>query len=140
MNECHVDFSGMSDDAEPVTFCEWRVVKAARKEHVCVMCRQKIAAGESYRTVSSVFEGEFSYDKVCEACYEISREFEYHIIDGGLWDAMAEEWEQGAHIQACIQRVTSSAAKSKLAERWRRWKGINDLCASPTQEKPNGKQ
>lgn len=116
MSECHVDFSDASSDAEPCTFCEWRVVKRARKEHRCVMCVQKISVGESYRTVSSVFEGEFSYDKVCEACYEISREFEYHIIDGGLWTSMREEWEQGAHIQACIQRVESVAAKTKLAE------------------------
>lgn len=117
---CDVNFSDASDDADPLEFCDSRVVKA-RKEHKCSECGGTIAAGETYRSVAYKFEGEFGSDKVCDPCREAAGEFEYHIVGGSLWMMFAEEWDQGAHIQACINRLESARAKEHMRQQWIKW-------------------
>lgn len=33
-------------------------------------------------------------------------------------------WSGGAHVQACVQRLSSVKAKQHLLRQWRKWKGL----------------
>lgn len=120
-NGCNVDFHNLSDDADPCDF--WRVTTPrARKEHQCTECREPIAIGALYRRVSWKFEGQVGTDKVCEPCWESMQEFDYHIFGGDFWSHMREEWEQGANIQGCINRLVTVDAKIHMHRQWMCWK------------------
>lgn len=115
---CEVDFSDA--DADPVEFCKRKTV-TARKAHICSECGGPIAAGEHYQRVASVFEGEFGVDKICAPCQETAGEFGCHIVGGVLWEMLYEEWDQGAHVQACINRLESARAKEHMRQQWVKW-------------------
>lgn len=117
---CEVNFSDASDDADPVEFMESRVVKA-RKAHVCSECNGVIAIVDTYKVFAYKFEGEFGSDKMCNSCVETAGEFEYHIVGGSLWLMLREEWEQGAHVQACINRLETARAKEHMRQQWLKW-------------------
>lgn len=64
-------------------------------------------------------------EDVCAACHILLAEF----FDGGwtfttLWDRMFEEWDDGAPLQPCLNRVHSVAAKAKLRLMWLKHKGL----------------
>jgi len=117
---CDVSFGDACDDADPCEFIDSRIVKA-RKSHICSECGGTIAAGETYKVFAYKFEGEFGSDKVCDPCREAAREFDYHIVGGSFWQMMHEEWHQGAHIQACINRLESARAKEHMRQQWIKW-------------------
>lgn len=117
---CEVDFDSMSDDADPCSFVDRTSVKA-RKSHVCTECGGTIAPGETYQRIASVFEGEFRADKICEPCQEAAGEFHFYIIGGLLWQSFEEQWDEGAHIQACIQRLETARAKEHMRQQWLKW-------------------
>lgn len=118
---CDIDFSDVSDDAEPCEFVS-RTERVARKPHVCSECKAQIVVGERYESVAYKFDGEFGADKWCLACREIATEFEYFIVGGSLWGAIHEQWADGARVQACINRLSTVAAKTKMRDRWLAWK------------------
>jgi hypothetical protein len=101
------------------------VFVVARKPHQCCECRSVIQPNERYERVSGKWNGEIDVYRFCAACSEIQREFS----DGGrsfgvMWESFREEWAHGANLQACLNRVSSVAAKSKLREQWQRAKGL----------------
>ena len=134
MSYCEVDFSGISDDAEPCEFSDRRWV-VARKAHSCSECKAQIATGERHEVVAYKYDGVFGSDRWCAACREIASEFEYFIVGGSLWEAVAEEWSQGARVQACINRLSTVAAKAKMRDRWIAWKFVQHD-RQPPQLKP----
>ena len=98
----------------------------ARKVHVCYECRAEIQPGERYQRVVGKWDGEFSSHRFCLPCWEISGEFSG---DGGrtfgvVWEQFRDQWHDGSNLQACLNRVETVAAKTKLREQWQRWKGI----------------
>ena len=120
---CDVDFSDYSDDADPVEFFTVKTVKA-RTSHTCSECRAPIAKGESYQRLNYKFEGKMGTDYVCEPCAETKGEFNYNIFGGNLWAHLREEWDNGAHIQACIARLETTRAKKHMRQQWLKWKGL----------------
>jgi hypothetical protein len=120
MSYCEVDFSDQSEDADPVEFVDTRVV-AARKPHKCSECGGAIVKGERHQVRAYKFEGEFYAERVCDPCREVAGEFGYSILGGGLWTHMADEWGQGARVQACINRLETARAKTHMRDRWLAW-------------------
>lgn len=117
---CEVDFGDASGDAEPVDFVNRRTVKA-RKPHTCAECHGLIAVGESHETRAYRFEGEFHAERVCAPCQEAAGEFGWHILGGSLWVMFQEEWDGGANVQGCINRLTTARAKEHMRQQWAAW-------------------
>lgn len=118
--ECNVDFEGISGDADPVEFFDRREVKA-RKSHVCIECKGTIAVGERHSYIVYTFEGKFCSERICLGCHEVAAEFTFDIYGGTLWSHFADEWENGAHIQACLNRLSTVAAKRHMKRQWDAW-------------------
>lgn len=119
-SQCEVDFSDYSDDADPVEFFERRTV-VARKPHRCSECGGEIAVGEKHEVCAYKFEGAFHSDRTCAPCREAAAEFEYHVMGGDLWAMLAEEWDNGAYVQACINRLSTARAKEHMQRQWVKW-------------------
>lgn len=117
---CEVDFTDACDDADPVEFVNTRYV-VARKPQKCSECGGAIAVGERHRVSAYKFEGEFGSDRTCPPCAEAAGEFGYHMLGGDLWGMFREEWDNGAHIQACINRLETARAKEHMRQQWLRW-------------------
>lgn len=97
----------------------------ARKAHRCYECVEAIPIGVQYRRVVGKWDGKMDTYCFCLACEEAAGEF----FDGSrtfgiLWDEMANNWDQGAHLQACLNRLSSAAAKEHMRRRWLQWKGL----------------
>ncbi len=125
---CHVDFSDYSDDADPVEFWKSTTMKA-RKPHQCAECGSPIQAGETYQRNTYKFEGEMCRDSLCAPCVEAAVEFN-HRVTGMLWELFREEWSNGAHLQACVNRLTTARAKEHMRRQWLKWKGIDPSVTS----------
>lgn len=117
---CDVNFSDQSDDADPVEFFDERFV-VGRKDHACVECREAIPIGTRHLRKSYRFEGAFHVDRVCDACRETAAEFKLRIIGGELWQSMREAWSEGARVTACMNRLTTTAAKAKMQAQYNAW-------------------
>lgn len=118
---CYVDLSDHGDDADPVEFLNVKRVRA-RKVHTCTECGSTIAKNESYTRATYRYEGRFRCDRVCDPCREATAEFEHTVLGGFFWEAMREEWSNGARLQACLNRLTTAAAKRRMYEQWTRWR------------------
>lgn len=118
---CEVDFTDYSDNADPVEFHHSTIVKHARKAHVCDECGGPIAIGESYRKIAYVFEGKFDVDRVCDPCREAGGEFGWNIMGGALWQMFEEEWDNGANLQGCLNRLETARAKEHMRQQWAKW-------------------
>lgn len=111
-------------DGDVATFYDERWI-TARKPHACYECRATITVGERYERVSGKWDGEVRSYYFCAACAGISAEFsENGRTFGVVWDAFEEQWSGGANLQACLNRVSSVAAKAKLREQWQKFKGL----------------
>ena len=102
----------------------------ARKAHKCYECGVTIPVGAKYERVNGLWDARWSTYRFCLPCSEIAKEFS----DGGrcfgfLWEGMEENWDEGAHITACLNRLSTAAAKERLLRQWRLWK----LPDEPTQ-------
>jgi len=119
---CDVSFSDYSDDADPVEF--WHETHVtARKPHRCNECDETIPVGERYRRVNYKFAGRLESEAMCGPCEEAAKEFD-HRVGGTLWQLFEEEWDQGAHLQACMNRLTTARAKEHMRRRWLKWKRL----------------
>ncbi len=118
---CDVDFGDYSDDAEPVQFFDEKFV-VGRKAHRCSECNREIPKGTTHRRVSYRFEGQFSSEHICPPCTEAAGEFNHRIIGGMLWEMFRDQWAEGAHLQACLNRLTTAAAKEHMRQQWLKWK------------------
>lgn len=117
---CEVDLESQCDEADPVEFVNRRSV-VGRKAHQCCECRNEIPAGERHEVAAYKFEGEFACDRTCAACKEAAGEFGYHLLGGSLWSMFEEEWDQGANVQGCINRLTTAKAKEHMRQQWAKW-------------------
>lgn len=126
---CSVDFSDESDCVDPVEFFT-KTTPKARKEHVCAECKEPIQKGERYTRIAYKFEGTMDCDRLCASCAEAKAEFEYHIFGGDFWREMREQWENGANVQGCINRLTTIKAKDLMHRQWLKWKGLDKPPAS----------
>lgn len=99
--------------------------KVARKQHTCYECRDSIAEGQRHEVVTGLWGDRWETYRFCEPCSEASREFyDGARTFGALWNEMGNEWDEGAHVQACVNRLTTVAAKAHMLRQWRRWKGL----------------
>lgn len=126
MSEGMCDFVIDSDyDGDEASFFSEKWV-TARKPHLCAECKLPIAKGEKYRRVAGKWEGDLDTFHFCASCEDIAHEF----MDGArcfgiLWDEMQSNWEAGAPLQACLNRLESAAAKAHMVTMWKRWKGLD---------------
>jgi hypothetical protein len=97
----------------------------ARKPHQCFECRETIPVGARYERVNGKWDGVWSTYRFCLPCSEISREFsDSGRTFGYLWEGMGENWDEGAHITACLNRLTTADAKRRLHDQWLEWKDL----------------
>jgi hypothetical protein len=68
MDECCIALYD-SDYEHPFLYKVKTVI--ARKTHRCVECRGDIVKGESYESVSAVYDGEWYHFKTCRICVRI---------------------------------------------------------------------
>lgn len=120
MSNCDVDFADAGDDADPVQFYDWKMVRA-RKPHICTECGGAISVGEEHKRISYRFDGKFHTDRLCPPCHEAAGEFEHSLVGGMLWESFAEAWDNGAHVQACINRLETARAKEHMRQQWLTW-------------------
>lgn len=119
---CEVSLGDYDGDAPKVFNSE--EVKA-RKAHQCFECKLSIPVGVLHERVTGLWESGWETYRFCLACSEIGREFsESGRSFGNLWEGMRENWHQGANLQACLNRLTTVAAKTKLRDEWLADKGI----------------
>ncbi len=121
MSDCHVCIS--SYDGEQATFYQERIVKA-RKPHTCYECRETIPIGARYEYVCGRWD-DFAHYHFCLTCAEIGTAL---TCDGGrlfgqLWEDI-HDYVFPEMNQACLDKLTTVAAKTVLTERWKRWKRL----------------
>jgi hypothetical protein len=126
MSEGICDFSIDADyDGDVASFYDERIV-TARKPHQCTECGETIPVKAKYQRVTGKWDGRLDTYHFCLMCHEASGEF----FEGGercfgvLWDEMISNWEEGAHLQACLNRLTTVAAKEHMRRQWMKWKGL----------------
>lgn len=65
---------------------------------------------------------EFDEDRQCS---EISHEFTTGAREfGNLWCELQDNWDEGTHLQACLNRLSTATAKEHMRRRWMKWKGL----------------
>lgn len=107
----------------------------ARREHKCYECGSAIAAGQRYHRVSGQWEGRWDVFRLCLPCTEIGNEFsDGGRVFGSLWEDLEYAWDEGAHISACVNRLSTVASKNRLVEMWRLWKFGSEKETSPGSE------
>ncbi len=114
-----VDFGDC--DGSPEFFNRQEV--KARKPHKCMECRVIIAKGEKYQRDSGKYDGQCYTDHTCLPCAEIRHVFSCGEIEpvGQLWcDFPMDDLRMAGECWDSL----SAAAKAKLLEKWRSWKGV----------------
>lgn len=111
-----------SDDGDPSVF-HTEEIRKARKPHKCCECGDVIPKGASYEHVVGKWYDSIDTYRTCLPCREIRRAL---CCDGWtysmLWEDAQEAFE---HLTTgCLEQLTTAAAKSKLLEQWRAWKGL----------------
>ncbi len=119
---CEVSLGEYEGDT---AICYDEAVVKARKPHKCYECRRLIEKGERYERASGLWEGSWETYHFCLQCSEISREFTTGAREfGNLWYELQENWDEGAHLQACLNRLSTATAKEHMRQRWMKWKGL----------------
>ena len=113
------------DDGDTAEFIDEKDVKA-RKTHKCCECGDVISIGTTYeRTVGKWRDGTKNINtfRTCLPCAEIRRAL---CCDGWTYTMLWEEFENIAEslTTGCLEQLTTAAAKAKLLEKWREWKGL----------------
>lgn len=110
-------------DGDGPSFCSEKVVKA-RKQHTCCECREKILPGQKYESCTGKWEGDMRTYKTCLLCVEIRNKFS--CGNGWMFEGVWESIREGLFDRmttGCLAGL-SMAAKGKLVDAWRRWKGF----------------
>lgn len=112
-------------DGDTATFFDDQIVHRCRKAHRCDECKRVIQVGEPYERIVGKWESQIETWRFCMECREVSVEFsEGARCFGVLWDEMQQNWHEGAHLQACINRLTTAKAKEHMRQQWLKWKGL----------------
>jgi hypothetical protein len=111
--------------SEPDDYCTvWNEdTRRARKEHVCVECREPIRKGELHQYVSSLFDGSWSSHRTCLLCVEIGDHFSCgrgRIVET-LWEDLEANFFPDMRMGGPCMEGLSPAAKMKLVERRMAW-------------------
>lgn len=111
----------MSDCTLPDVYNQ--IERKARKDHVCSDCRGTIKAGERYRYISGIWDGEPEDYKQCQDCIHMRCEMGMHMDDddgcggiplGGMAYALAEfETSRYGHLKAAFNAY-AEARGSKM--------------------------
>jgi hypothetical protein len=113
------EWDGDVDDYEEI------VVKS-RRERTCHECREVIPAGTDHELCIGRYDGEWQRYRFCLPCSEIQKEFcEHGRVFGSTWEEFRDQWNGGANLQACLNRVSSVAAKAKLRDQWQKFKRLS---------------
>ncbi len=56
-------------------------IRKARKQHICVECRQPILVGERYANMFMLYDGEASDDKQHLCCWSLCRHINHEIVE-----------------------------------------------------------
>src|SRR6185295_16634414 len=112
-------------DGDMPQFLNDREVRA-RKSYKCCECGDVIPRGATYeRTVGkwNMSDGRFKTYRTCLLCVEIRNAL---CCDGWTYTLLWEEAEQifPYLTTGCLEQLTTAAAKAKLLEKWREWKGL----------------
>jgi hypothetical protein len=97
----------------------------ARKQHKCRECQCVIEPGKKYRRQVSVCDGKLLDIKTCEICSELRSHFsDGSYYYGELWSTLRYAFFPNMVAGGpCIEGL-SVAAKERLFEQWREWKGV----------------
>lgn len=112
-----------SGDYEQPDFYSSKIVKA-RKQHVCLECKDVIHPGFEYERVAGKWEGSMEAFKTCLVCVEIRKALCCEGWCHGLLWFDAKESMFPALTTGCLSKLTTAAAKAKLLTEWRKWKGL----------------
>ena len=115
-SECNASISYDGDYAE-----SWNQRKAiGRLATKCWECNDPIPAGTAHTRISMLTEGERRTYRICAACQTIADEFcDDGQMVGALWESMSDSvFDEGAPLQACLNRVIGVAAKTKIRDAW----------------------
>lgn len=118
-----------AEDADDFVDVIEQVVRAARKPHKCTECREPILPGQRYEYMFGKFDGDTVRLHTCELCVEIGRFYSCGgYIPGEIWNDLEEGMFEHFH-HGCLEageekQPLSAAAKRKIVDRWRRWKGL----------------
>lgn len=96
----------------------------ARKTHQCTECGNAIQPGENYERTTAKWVGDLSTFKTCLLCVEIRNKFS--CAGGWSFGCVWEDLTEGLfwHLTfGCLEGL-SPAAREKVLERWRKWKGL----------------
>ena len=118
MSECACLYGGF-DDYDEGGF-QVRTQPRARKEYVCIECRQPIRKGEHYSRFASKYDGAISTSRTCLVCEEI-REALYcdGYYFGCMWDDIKHQifMHRGLTVE-CVDKLKTPEAKRVLQQRW----------------------
>ena len=110
------------DDNE-AEFYETTLPKA-RKTHQCTECGNAIQPGENYERTSAKWDGDLSTFNTCLLCVEIRNKFSCGGWSfGSVWEDLTEGLFDRLTF-GCLEGL-SPAAKEKVLEWWRKWKGLS---------------
>ena len=99
----------------------------ARKQARCCECGLLIAPGNAYHRYSGRWEGKWFVTKTCLICAEIRTAFYCNgWLSGVLWEDMREAVFDNPNFSTASECFTklSAAAKQRVLDEWRRWKGL----------------
>lgn len=106
-------------------------VRTARKSHKCTECGEDIPAHAKYEYFYGKYDGDMYAYHTCLPCVEIRAFFscDGSWMWGCVWESLTEGMFEHFH-HGCLEpgkedkEPLSAAAKAKVVERWRKWKGL----------------
>lgn len=122
MSDCGCVYTSYDGDCASVSSTE---KPKARKPHKCCECRETIPVGAVHEKTTGRWDDEWLTYRTCLACVEI-RQLLY--CDGGnytaLWEDVREYFHGGGNPMGCINKLDSTAAKTKLAAEYQDYLGL----------------
>lgn len=105
-------------------------IRTARKDHRCCECRRTIAKRERYEDYFGKFDGDLCHYRTCMTCVEVRRFFSCN--GGWMWTTVWQEvrdylfptFHPGCLEPQDDREPLSAAAKARVMEEWRKWKGL----------------
>lgn len=98
----------------------------ARKPYRCCECRETIPAKTIYQRTAGKWDGHMDTYRTCLACAEVRGAM---CCEGWTYGSLWEDAEESLFqtlTTGCLGALTTAAAKAKVIERWRWWKGLDD--------------
>ena len=128
MGNCDVCIGG-DYDYDGANEFQFYATPKARKDHRCCECGDVIPKGHQYEAFTAKYDGAVSTTKTCLGCADIRSVYscgEDEPPFGEMWNAWNDSgsWHNLRMAGECWDNLTA-AAKAKLLEKWREWKGLS---------------